>query len=104
MMLQYKAIILSLLLLLVTTEFAGGADAWRSEFEEVCGKSSEAAILSVMELQSLIAKGERVKTALEGESESVRIVYLKRVQKCMDLYHYIIESRQPEGNLNPPVK
>lgn len=103
-MFRHSAIMLLLLAMLANSEIAGGADEWRTEFEDVCGRTSEAAILPLIELQVLIAKGERVKKMLESEKESVRIVFQKRVQKCMDLYRNIADSMQPEVKTPAPAQ
>jgi hypothetical protein len=103
-MFRHAVTMLSLLAMLANAEIASGAEEWRSEFEDVCGNTSEAAVLPPMELQKLIAKGERVKKTLESERESVRIVYQKRVQKCLDLYRNIAEAMQPEGKVPAPTQ
>ncbi|HIJ88238.1 MAG TPA: hypothetical protein HPP97_11260 [Desulfuromonadales bacterium] len=103
-MLRHGVAFLSLLAMLASSEIVSGAEDWRPEFEDVCGNISEAAVMSPMELQTLIAKGERVRKALESEREAVRIVYQKRVQKCLDLYRNIVESMQPEAMTPPPAQ
>ncbi|HIJ88242.1 MAG TPA: hypothetical protein HPP97_11280 [Desulfuromonadales bacterium] len=96
--------VLSLLAMLASSEVVSASDDWRTELEDVCGNTSEAAVLSHMELQKLIAKGERVSKALESECEAVRIVYQKRVQKCLDLYRNIADTMQPDGKVQPPAQ
>lgn len=98
------ATLLLLLALLASSEIAVAAGTWRTEFEEVCGKTADAELLSLVDLQALMVKGERVKTVLEEESESVRIIYQKRVQKCLDLYRSFIEMKLPEGNTPTPAQ
>ena len=103
-MFRHSAIMLLLLAMMANAEIAGGAEEWRTEFEDVCGRTSEAAILPLIELQALIAKGERVRKVLESERKSVRIVFQKRVQKCLDLYRTIADSMPPEGKTPPPAQ
>ncbi len=97
-----------LLLLLGVLTFAGGAtgsDDWRTEFNDVCAKTTEAMALPQEELLLLIAKCERVEKALESQDETVRKVYLKRVQMCLGLFRYVADTRVPEVKATaPPAK
>lgn len=83
---------------------AAGSNEWLAEFNESCAKTSEAMDLSREELLALIAKCERVKKAIETQDEAVRKVYLKRVQMCLDLFRYVIDTRAPDVKEPPSAK
>lgn len=72
---------------------AFGAEAWRADFEEVCGRTAEAMSLSVQDLKGLVEKCDRVQQRLDAEDETVRKVYLKRLRMCRDLYLYVLEAK-----------
>jgi hypothetical protein len=50
--------------------------------------------LSVAELKELIARCDQLKPRIEAEKESTRKVYLRRLGMCMDLYRYVLNSKQ----------
>jgi hypothetical protein len=98
-----------LLLLLVTwfctaTAVAAGPDKWLDEFNDSCAKTSEAMDLSREELLALIVKCERVMKAIESQDESVRKVYLKRVQMCLDLFRYVLDTKAQDAKVPLPAK
>jgi hypothetical protein len=90
--------------LLAATAIAAGSNEWLVEFNESCAKTSEAMDLSREEVLALIAKCERVKKAIETQDEAVRKVYLKRVQMCLDLFKYVVETKAPEVKESPSAK
>jgi len=73
-----------------------GENAWRTEFDETCSKTTDSMMLSVDELTTLIQKCDRLQKAIEAEDETVRKVYLKRLQMCKNLYIFVRESKQLE--------
>ena len=98
-----------LILLLVTwmltaTGFAADSAEWLAEFNDSCAKTTEAMELSREELLALIAKCERVKKAVESQDEAVRKVYMKRVQMCLDLFKYVVETKAPDVKGAPSAK
>ena len=80
--------------LCMTLQSAFGAEAWRTDFDAVCAQSNEAMTLSVNELQTLIEKCDRLQKVIETQEETVRKVYLKRLQLCKNLYVFVLESKQ----------
>jgi hypothetical protein len=72
---------------------ARAEENWKQEFEEVCGKSDEAMILTSDELKVLLARCDKLKPVIEAEEETTRKVYLKRLQMCRDLLAYVYESK-----------
>ena len=98
-----------LIILLVTRLLAGtvpaaASEEWLAEFNESCARTSDAMNLSREELQSLIAKCERVLKAVQLQDEAVRKVYQKRVQKCLDLFRYVLETKGADAKEPVPAK
>lgn len=69
---------------------------WKVEFDETCANTSDAMALSQAELQTLIAKCERLQIAIEQLDESTRKVFLKRVLMCKNLYQYVLDTKKRE--------
>jgi uncharacterized protein YkvS len=67
-------------------------DAWKTEFDEICGKSDEAATLAKAEVKNLLERCDRLRPRIEKLDESARKVYLKRLQSCRDLFSFVLES------------
>ncbi|MCM2360004.1 MAG: hypothetical protein NDI77_17765 [Geobacteraceae bacterium] len=68
-------------------------EGWKAEFDEVCGKSDDSMNLSQDELKALMARCDRLKPLIEAQEETVRKVYLKRLQMCRDLLAYVHEVK-----------
>jgi sialic acid synthase SpsE len=75
---------------------AAAVEPWRTDFNEACGKADEAMTLSLQELKALVEKCNRVVKALAAEDESVRKVFLKRVQMCRNLYVFMVETKEQQ--------
>jgi len=89
---------LAALLLLALFQPAQGAQPWQAGFEQTCSRTGEAMTLSVDELKTLLDDCASLRKVIEAQEESVRKVYLKRLQLCRNLYAYMLEyktSRQP---------
>ena len=71
-------------------------EAWRTEFNETCAKTTEAMTLSNSELGSLIEKCDRLQKIIETQEETVRKVYLKRVQMCKNLYIFALDYKKQQ--------
>jgi hypothetical protein len=71
-------------------------EAWRAEFDDACAKTMDAMALSMDELKALIGKCERLQKIVEQQDETVRKVYLKRLQMCKNLYAYVLEAKSDE--------
>jgi hypothetical protein len=72
---------------------AQGGESWKQQFEEVCGKTDESMNLSKDELKSLMAQCDKLKPLIEAQDETVRKVYLRRLQMCRDLLAYVYEVK-----------
>lgn len=71
-------------------------EPWKQELMEVCSKADEALSFSKEELKMLLQKGEKLKPEIEALAETPRKVYLKRLQKCMNLYIFVLESKEAD--------
>ncbi len=67
---------------------------WRTEFDELCGKTQEADNLAPAELKQLVDRCDKLKERMETLDETQRKVYLKRLQMCRDLYVFMIEAKE----------
>jgi uncharacterized protein (UPF0335 family) len=90
--------------LIAATGLAAGTDQWLAEFNESCARTSEAMNLSREELLALIAKCERVQKAVETQDDAVRKVYQKRVQKCLDLFRYVLDTKAADVKVPSAAK
>jgi len=73
-----------------------GEDAWRTDFNSTCAQSNDAMALSIPELKMLIEQCDRLQKIIEVQDETVRKVYLKRLQLCKNLYVFVLESKMQE--------
>jgi hypothetical protein len=69
--------------------------AWTTEFADVCSRTQDAMSLSDAELQSLVARCDRLKPAMEKLEEPLRKVQLRRLQVCRELYQFVLDARAP---------
>jgi hypothetical protein len=71
-------------------------EPWQADFDETCSKTGEAMALSVIELNLLIVRCAALQKIIETKEQSVRKVYLKRLQMCRNLYAYVLEYKKNE--------
>ena len=71
-------------------------ETWRAEFDDACAKTMDSMALSTDELKALISRCERLQKIIEQQDETVRKVYLKRLQMCKNLYVYVLEGKNDE--------
>lgn len=74
-------------------------ELWKQELMEICSKADEALSFSREELKMLLQRGKKLKPAIEALEETPRKVYLKRLQKCMNLYTFVLESKEADKKL-----
>ena len=82
--------------LFITLPAAYGEDAWRTDFDATCAQSNDAMALSKTELKKLIMQCDRLQKIIETQDETVRKVFLKRLQLCRNLYLFVLESKMQE--------
>ena len=86
----------------ITTNFQGfsinayAEELWKQELMDICSKTDEAMSFSVVELKTLLERCEKLRPDIEALEESPRKVYLKRLEKCQNLFTYVLESKAPE--------
>jgi hypothetical protein len=71
-------------------------EPWRTEFDETCSKTSVAMTLTNGELRSLIEKCDRLQKVIETQEETVRKVFLKRLQMCKNLYTFTLDYKKQQ--------
>lgn len=69
-------------------------EAWKLEFDKVCGQTDNAADLSAEELKKALARCDALKPQIEALEASPRKVYLKRLQMCRNLFAYLLEGKE----------
>jgi hypothetical protein len=82
------------LLLCLFQGVARSDEPWLAEFEQTCSKTTDAMTLSVQELNALLERCGALQKIIETQEESVRRVYLKRLQMCRNLYAYVLDYRK----------
>ena len=82
--------------LLITLQMAYGEDSWRTDFDATCAQSNDAMALSKTELKKLIEQCDRLQKIIETQEETVKKVFLKRLQLCRNLYVFVLESKMQE--------
>jgi len=80
----------------LTLQAAYGAEAWRTDFDAACAQSNDAMAFSMPELKQLIEQCDRLQKIIEAQEETVRKVYLKRLQMCRNLYVFVLEAKMQE--------
>jgi len=66
---------------------------WKSEFNELCGRSQDADALTADELKNLIDRCDKLKPNIEKLDETERKVFLKRLQMCRDLFAFMLDTK-----------
>jgi C4-dicarboxylate-specific signal transduction histidine kinase len=88
------ATLTALLILCLFQGIAHGAEAWRADFDETCSRTTEAMTLTVKELNTLLERCAALQKIIESQEETVRKVYLKRLQLCRNLYAYVLDYKK----------
>ncbi len=74
-------------------------EPWKQEFADLCAKTNDAMSLSIEELKLLLQRGEKLMPVIETLEETPKKVYMRRLQKCMNLYAFVLESKEAEKKL-----
>jgi hypothetical protein len=82
--------------LFITMQAAYGEEAWRTDFDAACAQSNDAMALSMPELKIVIEQCDRLQKKIESQEETVRKVYLKRLQMCRNLFVFVLETKMQE--------
>jgi hypothetical protein len=77
--------------------YAFAADeAWKAEFEQVCGQTDNATNMTNEELAKAVERCDRLKPQIELLEATPRKIYLKRLQMCRNLFAYMLETRKKD--------
>jgi hypothetical protein len=68
--------------------------SWKDEFADICSRTQDAMTIPDAELESLVARGEKIATEIEKLPDTERKVYARRLKACLDLYRFVLESRK----------
>lgn len=79
-----------------------GDVAWRTDFDIACAQSNDAMALSIPELKKLIEQCDRLQRIIEVQEETIRKVFLKRLQLCKNLYVFVLESKTQDQKPKQP--
>ena len=69
---------------------------WKREYADVCGKTQNAMVVSVKELENFIDRCDKLQDRiheLDGSSGAERKVYSKRLKMCRELFTFILEFK-----------
>jgi hypothetical protein len=72
--------------------------AWRTEFDDICARTNDTDSMSKEELKSLIERCDKLKPELENLDPSARKLWTKRLQLCRDLFAYVLETKEQQGD------
>ncbi|TAN44546.1 MAG: hypothetical protein EPN22_06210 [Nitrospirae bacterium] len=73
--------------------YAHAQESWQAEFEAICSKTNETPLLSPEELKELINRSDKLKPVIEALDETRKKIYLRRLQKCRDLYQFALDEK-----------
>jgi hypothetical protein len=93
-MLAARSLVISLLLVSLSVGFARGEQSWQAEFDDTCSKTDQAMTLPVEEVSRLLESCDRLQGVIATKEETVRKVYLKRLQMCRNLYQFVLDTRK----------
>jgi hypothetical protein len=69
---------------------------WRTEFDNLCGKTEESMTMKLEELKDLVIRCDKLKPAIEASDNPQKKVFLKRLEMCKNLFSYMVEVREKE--------
>lgn len=72
---------------------AEAEEAWKTEFNRVCGQTDNAADMSIDALKKAIEQCDALKPRIEVLEATPRKVYLKRLQMCRNLFSFLLEGK-----------
>ncbi|MGE5238661.1 MAG: hypothetical protein ACM3ON_07650, partial [Chloroflexota bacterium] len=75
---------------------ADAEEAWKKDFDDICGRTDDAAALSVDDIKKLIGRCDELQKVIEGLDGSTKMVYLKRLKMCRDLFSYLLTVKESE--------
>jgi hypothetical protein len=80
------------LLALLDSASALAEEAWRAEFDRLCGRTEESMGLPAAELRDLAARCDKLKPQIEASADPQKKVFLKRLEACRKVFVFVIEA------------
>jgi len=68
--------------------------AFQREFDEVCGRTQDAMLLTKDELKDLIGRCDALVPKLTKLDETQRKVYKRRLEQCRGLFAYVLDTKK----------
>lgn len=70
-----------------------GVDEWKIEFEYLCSRTDEAMDMDAKELSAMIERCQRLLPLIQASDNPQKKIYIKRLEACMNLYRFVLESK-----------
>jgi hypothetical protein len=71
---------------------ATAEEAWRAEFDRLCGKTEQSMSLGAEELRQLVARCEKLRPEIEASADPQKKVFLRRLEACRKVFAFVIEA------------
>jgi hypothetical protein len=78
--------------ILLAGAWANAEEAWRAEFDRLCGKTEQSMSLGVEELRDLVIRCEKLRPQIEASESPQKKVFLKRLEACRKVFAFVIEA------------
>lgn len=85
------------LICLLILAYAYANEDWRTEFDNLCGKTEESMTMKIDELRDLVSRCDKLKPVIEASNDPQKKIFLKRLEMCRNLFSYMIEAKEKEG-------
>lgn len=66
-------------------------DPWLQEFEDICGMTLEAESMTPDQLKAMVERCDKLKPVIERSENPQRKVYIFRLDKCKNLFLYVLD-------------
>lgn len=92
------AILTALLVITVTltSPQAPASEEWKTEYEEVCGKTDLLGDMPPDALQHLLTRAEKLAASIPAQNETARKVTAKRLKACRDMIQFMLDAKMEE--------
>lgn len=91
-----KYIYIAFVIFLLSMLYTYADDEWRVEFNNLCGKTEEAMTMKSDELKNLVSRCDKLKPIIETSDHPQKKIFLKRLEKCRDLFIYMLDVKSQE--------
>lgn len=69
-------------------------ESWKIQFDRLCGRTDNAAEMTVEELKKALTDCDAIKPQIEALEATPRKLYLRRLQMCRNLFAYLLEGKE----------